>query len=449
MSGKPHALAVCLAMAGLGILATVARVWMRQSTPLPRWDLFICLGLAVAGLVGALVIVRRGPYPNSGGAGTRKYWWPDHHTGIISFGLCVWIIPVSLVSHAVISPSPQAWKMVDAGHTIRALEVEKVLSSEVVRSQKTSHYSSDVQVSVPFDRGDEPVEDSFASDSRAEIGDQVWVLYAPSSPALGAFVDGDRDALESQIGGPADTSMVVLELCWIVFFLVLFPLGRARTGPLTSIKVALRAGQLRSLSVTVVDVRAQADERPPRESTVGRLQPCVRMAGPDAGVLDLYVARIIDPASLSRCLAGSRARLYWRPSTDHLEYGASVGYAVLALGGRRYIMGWAGTADGSDMPEGSFVPAAEELPEGRDLRAIRTFPMWDPALHASGLYALLISLLAMATMTLGVGTFLTVVLSAVAFFSPLVARGIFSVLLTERLEKFLPNEERAGEPRQS
>ncbi len=47
------------------------------------------------------------------------------------------------------------------------------------------------------------------------------------------------------------------------------------------------------------------------------------------------------------------------------------------------------------------------------------------------------------------GTFLTVVLSAVAFFSRLVARGIFSVLLTKRLEKFLSNEERAGEPLQS
>ncbi|MBT2490895.1 hypothetical protein J7E96_20725 [Streptomyces sp. ISL-96] len=75
-------------------------------------------------------------------------------------------------------------------------------------------------------------------------------------------------------------------------------------------------------------------------------------------------------------------------------------------------------SDGSDLPEGSPVPAAKRLVEGRELRAISPYPVWDPALYAGGFWALLLSLLALGIAMIGVGTVMTIILAVVAFLSP-------------------------------
>ncbi len=442
MSGKSRALAICLGIAGLGTVAAVFCVWAQPSVPLPRWDLAISLSLALAGVGGCLVIVRRGPHPDSDGLGTSKYWWPAQRNGLLGFGLWVWIIPVFFVASAALTPSSQAWEIVDAGHTIRTVEVEKVLSSRFVQSNRSGHFSTAVQVSAPFGEGARTVENKFSSNSPVRVGDQVWVLYAPSSPALGALIDDDRGSLETEIGGPAEASVVFAAIGWAAFCWVLNLLGSVRPGPINTIKRALVAGRVRVLSVAVDHVGVRVDERPSKSSATKLLKPCVRLVMADGRHLDLYLDQVIEPVPLGRLLAGAQANLYWRPPVQKLPYGASVGYAVLVLSDQRCVQGWVETTDGSNLPQGSLVPASEQLPEGNELRAIRPFPVWDPALHSPGLWALLISLLALVIVSLGVGSFATVVLAAVAYVSPMIARSVFRSRLTSRLQSLDPDENR-------
>jgi hypothetical protein len=396
--------------------------------------LIISLSLALAGIGGCLNIVRRGPQPDSAGVGTRKYWWPAQRNGLLGFGFWTWIIPVFFVVYAALTPSPQAWEIADAGQSIRTAEVESVLSSKYVQSNKSGHYATEVQVSVPFDEGPRTVEDKFASDSPMKRGGLVWVLYAPSSLDLGVLIDDDRDYLETEVGGPVEISVVLTAIGWAAFCWMLNLLGSVRPGPANTIKHALKAGIVRSLSVTVGRVGVRVDERPSKSSTIKRPKPCVRLDTMDGVHLDLYLDRVIDPVPLAQFMSGAQANLYWRPPVQDLPYRASVGYAVLILSDQRCLQGWLETADGSNMPEGSIVPESDEFPEGRELRVIRPFPVWDPALHSPGLWALLISLLALVTISLGMGTFFTIVLAAVAFLAPVVARSVYQGRLTRRLQ---------------
>ncbi len=429
MPGKSRALAACLSIAGIGTVVAVCCVWAQPSVPLPRWDLITSLSLALAGIGGCLVIVRRGPHPDSAGVGIRKYWWPAQRNGLLGFGFWTWVIPVFFVVYAALTPSPQAWEIADAGKSIRTAEVESVLSSKYVQSNKSGHYSTDVQVSVPFDGGPRTVEDRFASNSPVKLGDQVWVLYAPSSLGLGVLIDDDRDSLETEVGGPVEISVVLAAIGWVAFCWMLNLLGSVRPGPANTIMRALKAG-----AVKVGRVGVRVDERPSKSSTIKRPKPCVRLVTVDGGHLDLYLDRVIDPVPLGKFMPGAQANLYWRPPVQGLPYTASVGYAVLILSDQRCLRGWVETADGSNMPEEVIVPASEEFPEGRELRVIRPFPVWDPALHSPGLWAVLIGLLALVAISLGVGTFFTVVLAAVAFLAPMVARSVYQGRLTRHLQ---------------
>jgi hypothetical protein len=105
----------------------------------------------------------------------------------------------------------------------------------------------------------------------------------------------------------------------------------------------------------------------------------------------------------------------WMPPHPNLPYRKSVGYAVLILGDQRCVPGWLETPDGSDLPEGEIVTG---LPAGTELRTVYSEPVWDPALHNPVLGAMILGVMALLGVSLGVGTFETLVLAAVAFASP-------------------------------
>ncbi|WP_141662828.1 hypothetical protein [Streptomyces sp. Wb2n-11] len=439
MSGNFRAAAICLVVAGLGAVAAVVCVLIQPSIPLPRWDLLICLTLAVAAIGGSIGFIRGSATTNLSNAGESKYWWPAQRNGWIGFVIWTWVVPVFFVAYAATSSSSQAWEIVDSGHSIEKVEVDKVLSSEFVQSKQSGHHSTKVQVSAPFNQGRRPVEDKFASDSPVEVGDQVWVLYAPSEPGLGALIDNDRGSLETQIGGPAETSLVLAAIGWTAFSWMLNLFGSVRPDPMNTIKRALKAGRVRVVPVTVGHVGVQVDERPSKSSKIKRPKPCVQLTTSDGRRLDLYLDEVVDPVPLSRFLTDAQSNLYWRPPAQELPYGKSVGYSVLVLNDRRCLQGWLESTNGGDLPEGSPVPASEELPEGRELRAIRPFPVRDRSLHSGGLWALLASLLALLIIPIGVGTFLTVFLATVAFLLPMVAKSVYKGRLTRYLQGLLPD----------
>jgi hypothetical protein len=428
-----------LSVAGLGLLAAVVRILIQPSTPLPRWDLLVCLALASVGVGGGLACIRRGPFPEPGGAGMRRYWWPDQRSSWMGSGLLAGLVPVFLVAYAATSYSPEAWRIVEAGHTIRAVEVQKVLASKYVKSNKhTGHYATEIVVSVPFDGGREPVEGQIRSDTPVERGDRAWALYAPSSAGLGAVVDEDRDALRAKIGGSAEAPLSIMVLGWTAFCLFLAVGGGGVAGAPRKIGPVLKAGRARSLLVTVTGGGVALDRRPPKGSESNRPKPRLQLEGVDGELLDLFMDRAVDPVSVARCVTGSQAKLYWGAQPQEQPHGASAAHAVLVLDGERYVRGWMETNDGSNLPEGSPVPAGKELPEGREVRAIRTFPIWDAALHSGGLWALLFGLVALAITTLGVGTVTTIVLAAVAYLSLVVAWGSVASRRTRYLRSLLP-----------
>ncbi|MFH8569907.1 hypothetical protein [Streptomyces sp. NPDC017993] len=436
---RSRAMNVCLATAGAGILAAMVRVLMQPAAALPRWDLLACLALTSAGIAGALLLLRRDHLPASGREETSRYWWPDRNGAWISAALFFGIIvPIYLFGYAALSPSPEATRIVEAGGGIRAVAVQDVLSSEYVRSKHSGHYEYKARVSVPFDTGSEAVTAEFDSDYRVDRGDKVWALYAPSAVELGALADGDRDVLQEESGGSAQPATYALVLLVTGLFLSLGALfgGFARAG--RKLKVLGENGRGRSVAVTVTGVDVTLDREPPKPDVPRRPHPRIRMTGPAGEPLEIFLDPAIDPPGLDRQITGLQAGLFWIvPSPEYLAKGHKA-FATLVLEGRRCVRGWFDTAEGAQLPEGAVVSASDALPDWEKLRAIRTCPVWNPRIHAAGLWALLIGVLALAVIACGVGTAATVLLAVTAYVSAAVGRVMVKSRRTRYLRSLLP-----------
>ncbi len=274
MNGRFRALSAWLVVGGLGLLAAVVRVLLKPSLPLPRWDVLACLVVAAVGVAGCLAVVRQGALPEPGGVGTRRRWWPEGRRAWKGAALYAWGMTLFVFVFAALSYSPAAWRVVDAGHTIRSVEVQKVLSSEFVKKLKRAdHYVTEVQVSVPFDDGSQSQKTTISSKTQVEPGDHVWALYAPSSASVGVFVDADRDSLESKVGGPM-VGLALFALTWTTGCLLFAVVGGRSVGT-----PGLRAGRSRSLVVMPVGGRVAVPKRTPKEATAGEPKPCLALEG--------------------------------------------------------------------------------------------------------------------------------------------------------------------------
>ncbi|UKY50927.1 hypothetical protein [Streptomyces inhibens] len=431
----------CLMAAGVGMLAAAVRVLLRPSAALPRWDLLACLALVVVGLAGALVCLRRGPFPQGGRAETRSHWWPDRNGGWIAAGMCAGIVPVGLFFYAALSFSPEAARITEAKGRIQAISVQKVLSSEYVRKKHSGHYKVVARLSVPFDAGTRSEKAEFTSEHWLESGDKVWALYAPSSAELGFIVDADREALEEKLGGTGHPLMLmgvgVLTVCCSLFGF----LGEFFSRTSRSLRRPLKKGLCRSLPVTVKSVGVVVDEITDTKGvTTKQPKPRLELEGREGERLEVLLDPVVDPSHLSRETKGLQAKLYWvrfaagRPGPKRVS-------AVLVLEGQRCVRGALRVADASDCPEGTLVPAAESLPEAAGLRAIRTQPAWDPKLHAEGLWWLVAGVVALGAVVFGVGRWGAGILCLAAYGCLFIARMVMKDSRTRYLKGFLPDPE--------
>ncbi|WDT55884.1 hypothetical protein [Streptomyces sp. G7(2002)] len=436
---RARAISFFLTTAGVGVLAAVVRVLLRPSAALPRWDLLACLALTVVGLVGALVCLRRGPFPQGGRAETRGHWWPDRIGGWIATGMCAGIVPVGLFFYAALSFSPEADRITEAKGRIQAIAVQKVLSSEYVRKKHSGHYKVVARLSVPFDAGTRSEKAEFTSKHWLESGDKVWALYAPSSANLGFVVDTDREALEEKLGGTGHPLMLmgvgVLTVCCSLFGL----LGEFFSRTSRSLRGPLKKGLCRSLPVTVKSVGVVVDETTDSKGgTTKQPKPRLKLEGREGGHLHVLLDPVVDPSHLSREIKGLQAKLYWvrfaavRPGPKRVR-------AMLVLDGQRCVQGVLRVAGESECPEGDPVPAAESLPEGDGLRAIRTYPAWDPELHSEGLWWLVAGVVALGAVAFGVGRWATFILCVAAYGFLFIARMVMKDSRTRYLKGFLPD----------
>ncbi|MFE0257206.1 hypothetical protein [Streptomyces sp. NPDC059010] len=324
---------------------------------------------------------------------------------------------------------------------MRATEIEKVLSSEYVSSQRTGHYTSTVLVSVPFDQGPQTTEVEMTSSDRPKAGEETWVLFAPSSPDLEVFV-GDRQSLEEKIGGRADFWTVFLTLgcfafCW---FMNLF--GRWRSDPVAGLHRSRQQGRLHALSVSVRGVGVAVDERPASTSVTKHLKPRIRLTSAEFGELYLYLNDIVDPLPLAQPLTGVRGHVYWRPPTRQLPYANSVGYAVLILDGQRYVAGWLESPDASaDLPVSALVPADREVPAVGEPRALHPVSSVETSANSTVLKALLLGIAALVVIPFGVGDVATVALAGVSVLAVLMGRRRAGLQMKRHLESLAPGSD--------
>lgn len=439
MMTRSSTLARCLALLGLSIAAAVAAVLIQPSTRPPRWDLFASLAVAAAAAGGGVLLLRRRPADDLGTGG--KNWWVEQRNGWVGFAAWSWVVPAFLVAYAALSPTPAAWEIVDAGSAMRTTEIEKVLSSKYVSSQRTGHYTSTVLVSVPFDQGPRTTEVEMTSGDKPKAGREIWVLFAPSSPDLEVFV-GDRQSLEEKIGGRADLWTVFLTLgcfafCW---FMNLF--GRWRSDPVAGLHRSRQQRTLHALPVYVTGVGAALEERPASTSGTKRLKPRIRLTSAEFGELHLYLDAIVDPLPLAQSLAGARGHVYWRRPTRQLPYADSVGYAVLILDGRRYVAGWLESSDASvDLPASALVAADGELPAVDEARALHPVSPVEASANSTVLKALLFGIGALVVITLGVGDVATVALAVVSVLAVLMGRRHAGLRLKRHLESLAPDRD--------
>ncbi|MGY5081458.1 hypothetical protein ACWIGX_30905 [Streptomyces nigrescens] len=343
---------------------------------------------------------------------------------------------MGLFFYAALSFSPEAARIVDAKGGVQAVSVQKVLSSEYVRKKHSGHYEVAAQVSVPFEAGTRTERVEFTSDGQVERGDKVWALYAPSSAKLGVLADGDREVLEEKTGGSAQWGVVAIVLfvavCSLLWGLSFGGFPRASRG----LRRPLKKGACRSLPVTVKSVGVVMDSTTNTKGvTTSRPKPRVQLDGHE---WDLLLDPVIDPSHLSQEIKGLEAKLYWVKSAANRP-GPKRVRAMLVLDGQRCVQGVLRVAGESECPEGDPVPAAESLPEGDGLRAIRTYPAWDPELHSEGLWWLVAGVVALGAVAFGVGRWATFILCVAAYGFLFIARMVMKDSRTRYLKGFLPD----------
>ncbi|QIY56068.1 hypothetical protein HEP86_18050 [Streptomyces sp. RPA4-5] len=435
---RTRVIPACFTVAAAGVLAAVARVLIRPAAALPRWDLLGCLALTVAGLVGALVCLRRGPVPRAAGAGSSRFWWPARNYGWSVAGLWAAAVPVGLFLYGALAYSPEAARITEADGGIRAVSVRTVLSAEYVRQKHSGHYEVVARVAVPFDAGTRSERAAFSSERRTERGDRVWALFAPSSAELGVLVDSDRDALRAKAGGsaPGGVLAVVLVAAGLALCLgtVFGGFSRASRG----LRRPLKKGWCRAAPVTVRSVAVAEDSTKGYQGVVFcRLRPVLKLEGAGGEHLDVLLDPVIDPSHLSREINGLPARLYWEQrAAEHP--GPLRARAMVVLEGQRCLRGDLTAGRASDRPEGTAVPTAASLPGGDRLRAIRTYPAWDPKLHAEGLWWVMSGVLALGVVAFGVGRWVSFALGVAAFCVLFMARLVMNDSRARYLKGFLP-----------
>ncbi|WP_159058874.1 hypothetical protein [Streptomyces caeruleatus] len=428
-----------MAVLGLSMVAAVTTVLIQPSTRPPRWDILVCLAVAAVAAGGGVLWLRRRPTDDLATGG--KHWWVEQRNGWVGFAAWSWVVPAFLVAYAALSPTPAAWEIVDAGSAMRTTEIEKVLSSKYVSSQRTGHYTSTVLVPVPFNQGPRTTELELTSSDKPKAGEEIWVLFAPSSPDLEVFV-GDRQSLEEKIGGRVDFWTIFLTLGFLAFCWFMNLFGRWRSDPVAGLHRSRQKGILHALPVSVAGVGVALDERPASASVTKHLKPRIRLTSAEFGELHLYLDDIVDPLPLAQRLMGVRGHVYWRRPARQLPYANSVGYAVLILDGQRYVAGWLESLDASvALPVSALVPADQELPAAGEARALRPLTPVEASANSTVLKALLLGIVALGLITFGVGDIATAALAAASVLAVLMGRKRAGLQMKRHVESLTPGSD--------
>lgn len=453
-----------LVLAGLGMLAALARVLTAYHAPLPRWDLIACFAVAGLGLTGCLVMVRIGRFTDLGSPPPHR-WWPDLRATSIGWPLAAWVLTLAALAFSMTAYSTDAGSVVAEGHTFEQVSVVEVVSSRHMSGRHVSGYETEVRARVPFDDGGVKVTAEFTSPRALQAGDRIWALYAPSAPEAGALLHSSRTVLERELGGPLGGSLGAFAVL-LPYVMWLVRAGRATGDWLPiSFSVSLRLGQVRSCAVKAAG-GAAVKLRPPATTTGDdqetaptgdrndrdrQLRPCLELETTGGTRLTVALDHEIDAVALAAALASSgpdsSLTLYWMKES-------AVGTAVtsgsqdvttvdgaLIVNADRALPCWVIPGEVSDPAAGKPLPAAR-APQWAELPKLARFPQWNPSLHTGALATLLLTCVLLGVIAMGVGLVWTIILAVVALLLPLLAAAVPTLLRQEKLEALAPAEGR-------
>ncbi|MGW0734035.1 hypothetical protein [Streptomyces sp. NPDC002851] len=443
---------------GAGLLVTLFGMAAAPSAAPPRWDLIAGLAVAGAGFSGWRRTLR---------GGIR---WSDRQGGAHGFAWLAWVLLVFFLTVSIASFSPQAWRISEAGHTMRQVTVEKVLGSEEHSNKGSKSYTNDVRVSVSFRDGSRRVEGQVTTRRWAAVpGDTVWALYAPNSAELGVLLSNDRSSLETKIGGPADP-WAVLSLGGLLAACLAFAVMATRSGN-NSLGPILHPRSQQSTharTVTVTGAGVARDERNDQGKRQKQPQPCLFLEAGDGertgdgenddDRLEFFLHDAIDLPSLAPQVTGRRGRIFWvhapRKGTRRGPDGFGSVKAVMTFGDTYCLEGRLQTVGAPDAqeregrtgrPAGRPVTPASVVNGGRGLREFPVFPAWDLLRRRGTAVVLLMGLSALAAVAYGMGTVWTWLLAGFAALAPGFAWLGTQLAHMERWELLLPDGEHAVE----
>jgi hypothetical protein len=417
MITRRRALPALFVVAALGVLFAVLRVLLRFTAPPPRWDLILPLAVSLLSLAAAWAALRLGAITTREGGQTSRYSWSARRSLVVFVGGCFIPVAAYMVSFAGVSYSAEAWKIRDAGAAIRAVTVQEVLSSDW-HPGKNSYYIVRARVDIPYSGGVRSRVGRFRSESGVENGDAVMALYAPTSPGVGAILGANRSVLEEEIGGPANWISFSL-LAIIVAFSGFGTMVGGFSRPSTILKKHGEPGRLRTATFMVIGGGAhQAPDGKGKGGTT--CHPALLLRGSTGETTTLHMDQPVDPNGAARVLKDQTIRLYWTPAEQTSKRRPLEHHAILVASGDRCLEGWV-SAENSGLPEGATAKAGKHLPEGPDLRWVRTSPVWDSALHMVGVRWLLFGSLCLLAAACGFNGFVTAVSAVAAACSPYLA----------------------------
>jgi hypothetical protein len=247
-----------------------------------------------------------------------------------------------------------------------------------------------------------PLEGRLSSFGGVHRGDQIWALYAASSPSVGAVLAERRSELEDLMGGPMNPlHLAIAALPGLVGAHRLWKMRRNTAvipgeDPVAS---AVHSGRARALRVRVNGLCPALLNR----------AMALRLTAAD-GDRDFLLGNWVDAETVAKELDRREGWLYWAPTSsdqssksNRNKGDAAKVSSVLVLGDGRYVKGHTSAALNGSMPKGE-KPGRLPADACPDVHPVERDVLWRPRLRPLSLFTFCLGLaVVVAMLTLPVG----------------------------------------------
>lgn len=291
-----------------------------HNLPLPRWDLLAFVALGGGGVLIRCVALRQTPPkpapepvpPHAPGfRADQRAWWPARRAA--TGGVMLWIVWTPLFLLAIFAAKTTA--MVDEirahGPEIARVTVTEVEDLALYKSSTAGSKSrvvQEIQANTRYDGTGDQISGKIQGTTSVEPDDELWALYAPSSPSSGAMLNTFRFEIDEYAVGLTPTHALLL-ITFLPAVVGVMRWRRVRAGKeglagQEPVAVAIHTGRARALRVRV-NGHARSDLH---------RAPVLRLAAPE-GSRELLLGKWVDTDHVASHCDGQEGWLYWARTT--------------------------------------------------------------------------------------------------------------------------------------